>query len=287
MLLWMLSLPWSVAKSVLPKISLPVLLIFPVVTALLGWLMTNRGVRKRSEEALEQSEERFQMAMEASKDGLWDWNIKTDEVYYSPAYAAILGYDSTEVPSHISSWKDLIHPDDKAKALKVNMDCIENRIEHFKVEFRMQAKNGDWYWILGQGKAVKRDEHGQAIRMVGTHTDITNRKQAEEVLKDNQKFLDSIIEQSPYPTWISDTKGTMTRANPALKKVLNLSDEQLIGKYNVFQDKQLEPDLLQQIRNALENGKTSEYELDWIGKNTGINSMEKGNKVFCEGTIFP
>ncbi|MCP3929441.1 MAG: PAS domain S-box protein, partial [Bacteroidetes bacterium] len=98
---------------------------------------------------------------------------------------------------------------------------------------------------------------------------------------------DSIIEQSPYPTWISDTKGTMVRANPALKKVLNLSDEQLIGKYNVFQDKQVGTDLLQQIHDALEKGKISEFEIDWIGEKTGIDSMKEGNRVYCEGTIFP
>jgi len=248
-----------------------------------------RGIaqRKLSEDALLESEKRFSLAMEASKDGLWDWNIITDETYYSPSYTAMLGYSSGELPAHISSWSDLIHPEDKDNALKGNMDCIENRCTHFKIEFRMQAQNGEWRWIMTRGKAADRDSSGRALRMVGTHTDITEQKQAEEELKNRQKFLDSIIEQSPFPTWISDTEGVMIRVNPALKKALNLSDNQLIGKYNVFQDKQLEPHIIKMVRDALEHGKTSHYELDWIGDKTGIDGVEQGNRVYCEGTMFP
>jgi len=137
------------------------------------------------------------------------------------------------------------------------------------------------------------DEHRSDLedivkkRTAELQQEITERKRAEEILKDNQKFLDSIIEQSPYPTWISDTKGTMVRANPALKKALNLSDKQLIGKYNVFEDKQIEADILLILRDALEKGKTTDYELDWVGDQSGIDSMEKGNRVYCEGTMFP
>lgn len=138
--------------------------------------------RKEAQAALRDSEERFRFAMEASRDGLWDWNVTTDEVYYSPGYATLLGYTPGEVPGQAKSWKDLIHPEDKAATLKANFDCIENRRDAFEVEFRMKAKNGDWLWILGRGKAVARDHAGRATRMVGTHTDITERKRAEEVL---------------------------------------------------------------------------------------------------------
>jgi len=140
-------------------------------------------------EKLQGSEKRFKIAMEATKDGLWDWDIQTDEVYFSPGYSAMLGYDSSKVPSHVNSWKDIIHPEDREKVLKVNMDCIENRCEHFKVEYRMQTKNGQWCWILGQGKAAERDKGGKAVRLVGTHTDITDRKQAEmELIKKTEEL---------------------------------------------------------------------------------------------------
>ncbi|MFN2269028.1 MAG: PocR ligand-binding domain-containing protein [Desulfonatronovibrio sp.] len=135
------------------------------------------------------SEKRFARAMEVTQDGLWDWDITTDEVYYSPGYAHMLGYKSTEVPKHLKSWLDLIHPEDKNAALKANMDCIENRRDSFSVEFRMQARDGKWLWINGRGKAFGRDEKGRALRMVGTHTNITERKNAEEAQKKMQGQL--------------------------------------------------------------------------------------------------
>ncbi|RQD63056.1 MAG: response regulator [Desulfonatronovibrio sp. MSAO_Bac4] len=135
------------------------------------------------------SEKRFARAMEVTQDGLWDWDITTNEVYYSPGYAQMLGYKSTEVPNHLNSWLDLIHPEDKETAFKVNMDCIENRCDSFSVEFRMLARDGNWVWINGRGKAFGRDENGRALRMVGTHTNITERKNAQEAQKKMQGQL--------------------------------------------------------------------------------------------------
>lgn len=137
--------------------------------------------QKKLVASLAASEERFARAMEVTQDGLWDWDISTDTVYYSPGYASMLGYDTTEVPAHVNSWLELIHPDDKDDALRANLDCIENRCESFAVEFRMQAKDGHWVWVQGRGKAFGRDATGRALRMVGTHTDITERKNAEEM----------------------------------------------------------------------------------------------------------
>jgi PAS domain S-box-containing protein len=132
--------------------------------------------RKEAEAALAKSEQRFSLAMEATKARLWDWDLLTDDVYYSPGYLAILGYASGEVPADVHTWADRIHPEDKNAAFKANMDCIENRCDDFEVEFRMQARNGEWRWIMGRGKAAGRDENGRAVRMVGIHTDITERK---------------------------------------------------------------------------------------------------------------
>lgn len=124
---------------------------------------------RNAKEEVRQSRERFALAMAANKDGVWDWNIKTDDVYYSPGYKAMLGYGENELPSHVDSQVDLIHEDDRVHAFSVNSKCINNEIENFEVEFRMQAKDGKWLWILGRGNAVERDESGKAIRMIGTH----------------------------------------------------------------------------------------------------------------------
>ena len=129
--------------------------------------------------ALRESEERFKLAMEASRDGIWDWNIETGEVYYSPSYAAMLGFGPDELPGRISTWSERIHPENRDSAVEANTACIENRIDSFRVEFRMRTRTGDWRWILARGKAVARRPDGRAIRLVGTHTDITDQKAAE------------------------------------------------------------------------------------------------------------
>ncbi|NCC25280.1 MAG: PAS domain S-box protein [Deltaproteobacteria bacterium] len=137
---------------------------------------------KMVEEALRKSEERFMLAMDAARDGIWDWNVGTGEVYYSPAYAEMLGYAADGIPAHVSSWMDLIHPEDGERALEANTNCIENRAESFEIEYRMRAKDGSWRWILGRGRAASRNKDGRATRMVGTHTDITERKRSEEAI---------------------------------------------------------------------------------------------------------
>ena len=131
-----------------------------------------RGLRAEKE-ALRQRQERFELAMDASKDGIWDWNVASGEVYFSPGYTAMLGYHDREFPPHVGSWSDRIHPEDREAALQANLDCIENRRGDCEAEFRMRTADGDWRWILGRAKAVARDGDGRAVRMVGTHTDIT------------------------------------------------------------------------------------------------------------------
>ncbi len=158
---------------------------------IIGFQGTTRDIteRKQAEEALRISQERFMLAMEASRDGIWDWNVQTDEVYYSPAYMAMLGYSMRETAQDSDFWKSLIHPHDRKDVLAVNTDCIESRREDFEIEFRMQARDGQWRWILGKGKAVARDAHGRATRMVGTHSDITSQKDLQQLKNDVEQVM--------------------------------------------------------------------------------------------------
>jgi PAS domain S-box-containing protein len=91
----------------------------------------------------------------------------------------MLGYEPSEMPMTGATWLNLIHPDDKERAMAANLDCIENRCDRFSVEFRMKAKDGSWRWILGRGQALERGPNGRARRLIGTHSDITTRKTLE------------------------------------------------------------------------------------------------------------
>ena len=138
--------------------------------------------RKKVEEALRKSQEQFVLAMDATSEGLWDWDIQTNVVYYSPGYFRILGFEPNEFDPSIDSWLSLTHPDDLDRVVRENEDCINNVIQTIHVEYRMKSKDGSWRWILARGKAVVRGSDGKALRMVGVHEDITDRKLANEDL---------------------------------------------------------------------------------------------------------
>lgn len=136
--------------------------------------------RKQAEEALRASEERFRQAMEATRDGLWDWNVASGDVYYSPGYFRMLGYEPGDFSNDLGTWLKLVHPEDRQGVLSANEACIRNDAPAVNVEFRMRAADGTWRWIMGRGKATRRDAEGRALQLIGTHVDITGHKQLEE-----------------------------------------------------------------------------------------------------------
>ncbi len=138
--------------------------------------------RKQIEAALCKSEERLRLALEGTSDGIWDWHVETGHVYYSPRWFAMLGYEPNEFPPCYESWRRLVHPDDVEAAEAVVKEALLKKLP-FSAEFRLKAKNGDWLWILGRGKVVESSAEGEPIRMAGSHTDITERKLAEEALE--------------------------------------------------------------------------------------------------------
>jgi len=150
--------------------------------------------RKRAEEELRKSEERLRLVLEANSEGVWDWNIRTGDAYFSPRYSGMLGYTPEEFAKSYASWKDLVHPDDFERVNKAHADHIHGSKE-FCVELRMRKKSGEWCWILSRGTVVERDAEGGAIRMVGTHVDITERKQTEEELRQHQERLEELVRE--------------------------------------------------------------------------------------------
>src|SRR5262249_31002290 len=131
--------------------------------------------RQRIEEELSRSRERFDLAVRGSQDGLWDWDLDTNEVYYSPRWKSMLGYEDHEIAPRLEEWEQRLHPDERAEVLAANYAHIAGITPHYEREFRLRHKDGSYRWILSRGVAL-RDGQGRAYRMAGSHADITARK---------------------------------------------------------------------------------------------------------------
>lgn len=127
------------------------------------------------------NEERLSLAMQGANDGLWDWDIANDKMYYSPRWKSMLGYAEDELVDHFSTWEGLLHPDDLEQTLAQIQSFIDAKIKKYEVEFRMRHKDGHYINILSRSFMVESEE-GEITRLVGTHIDITARKKSEEKL---------------------------------------------------------------------------------------------------------
>jgi PAS domain S-box-containing protein len=138
--------------------------------------------RQKTAEALRESEERWQLALHGNNDGIWDWNFKTNEVFFSTRWKEMLGYQDHEVSNHWDEWTKRIHPDERDSVLQAFQDHFAKKTPFYVCEYRVQCQDGSYKWILDRGQALW-DALGDIVRMVGSYTDITDRKQADEELK--------------------------------------------------------------------------------------------------------
>lgn len=152
-------------------------------------LTLEERVKERTEQ-LRLSQERLQLALDSTEDGLWDWNIITNECYYSPRWFQMLEYQPGELDYRTSSWEQLIHPEDVEKVTFTLQEHLAGR-GNYELEHRLRQKSGNWLWILARGKVVERDENGRPLRMVGTNIDITPRKQAEAELQEAKAMAEA------------------------------------------------------------------------------------------------
>jgi PAS domain S-box-containing protein len=195
MLACALFLPREIVFDVLNGIALPVMLIYPLGTVFLGLMIIRQQLRRKNEEALRESEERWQFALEGSRDGVWDWNIKTGVVFFSPRWKEMLGYSQNEILNQVDEWKRLIHPDDMDLVYAALNKHLSDKTPFYTTEYRILNKDGSYKWILDRGKVIQWSEDKKPLRMIGTHTDISERKKAEQDLiaaKENAEASDRL-----------------------------------------------------------------------------------------------
>jgi|GEM_PF-917982 len=154
--------------------------------------------QKKSELALKQSEERWRFALEGGNQGVWDWNLQTNEMFLSPSYKKIYGFEDHELQNKYEEWESRVHPDDLGKIKGSIEQHCESNDPYYESVYRMKAKDGSYKWILARGMIVNKTADGKPLRMIGTHTDITETKTAEDTYK-------LLFFSHPNPMWIYDT----------------------------------------------------------------------------------
>lgn len=138
---------------------------------------------RQSEAAHRDSDRRWQFAVEGAGDGLWDWNVPASKVYYSKRWKEILGFAESEIGDGLDEWSKRVHPDDLSQTMAAVSAHLAGRTTNYVTEFRMQCKDGRWKWILDRGLVIERAADGAPLRAIGTHTDISERKLAEQTLR--------------------------------------------------------------------------------------------------------
>ncbi|MBL1294294.1 MAG: EAL domain-containing protein [Thiotrichales bacterium] len=182
----------SIYEVTMEDLSNPTTLLLEEIQQLRAELSTTQlEVKKRATE-LGKSEERLSLAMRWANDGLWDWNIETNEVYYSPRWKSMLGYEENELDNTINTWESLVHPDDKNLAIQAAQDYLAGRADSFEIEIRMSHKDNRDVFVLSQAFIVGRESDNKPARLVGTHIDITERKKTAAFNNNNAKILEMI-----------------------------------------------------------------------------------------------
>jgi PAS domain S-box-containing protein len=179
--------------------------------------------------ALREREERLSLVIEGNNDGIWDWNLRTDEIYFSPHWKAMLGYQVEELTDCFESWERLLHPDDLEQARMQLQSYLDGQSQIYQLEHRLRHKDGSYRWILARGIAL-RDAEGKPYRMAGSHTDITERRQAEEAIRQSEKRFGQAFYGSPVPIIIAAFPDSCyTAVNDAWLQLIGYTRAEVIG----------------------------------------------------------
>lgn len=185
--------------------------------------------REQVEKALRASEERFELAMRGAHDGLWDWNLETNEVYFSPRWKEMLGYTDQEISNNALEWNRRVHPDDVAKVIGDIEAYLDKKIPTYENIHRLQHKEGHYVWILARGMALW-NEDGQPTRFIGTYVDLTAQKQTEEALRQSQERIRHFFELPLIGMAITSPSKGWLQVNDKLCDMFGYSRQQFLTK---------------------------------------------------------
>jgi PAS domain S-box-containing protein len=180
---------------------------------------------KEMVKALDDKRTQYEYAINGTEDGLWDWNLMKNTIYFSPRLKSMLGYEDDELENSVGVWKQLIHPDDLERTLNFIAICHKDPFKEYNIEYRLRHKDNSWVWILDRGKTIFYK--GKAVRMVGFHTNITPQKDLEEKLRHSQQEFEQFMEYIPAHIMILNDRRILYANSEAIK---SFKPEVILGK---------------------------------------------------------
>ncbi|HEX2855093.1 MAG TPA: PAS domain-containing protein [Opitutaceae bacterium] len=176
---------------------------------------------RRAEEALRAVEARLRLAVESSNTGLWDWDLVTNETFFSPIWKRQLGCEDHEIPNRLEEWRSRIHPEDAPTVTSTIKSYLEKPWSDFEIEYRLRHKDGSYRWILSKA-ALFRDDKGKPVRMLGSHVDLTERKRAEQALREAEERFSAYMRTMPLIAFMKDADGRLLWVNEAFERAFDM-----------------------------------------------------------------
>jgi len=205
---------------------------YPSDTGLSVYFRDVTEERERERELRELSE-RFRLAVEGADVGVWDWDVRTDEVRFDERWASMLGYDHSEISPELSEWEARVHPDDISDVWEALEAHFAGETEYYQFDHRMETKDGDWKWVRDRGRVVERDEEGEPLRAVGIHIDVTEEKERERDLERYRRLVDVL----PDSVALYDADGRFVLVNDRVAEVYDATPAELVGRQSPLIDR--------------------------------------------------
>lgn len=242
--------------------------------------------KKIAQEVIKRNEERFNLAIMATKDGIWDWNILTNDEYFSPRWCEILGYDfdDSSLPHTYQAWAERIYPDHYDHVMEALKAHLEKN-EPYDVEYLHKHKSGQYRWQKSIGQALFNEE-GKPVRMVGSISDITERKNAEERMKESEEKYRSLVEQASDAIFINDQDGNLLDANSKACEMLGYSRNELrtmkVSDFYLPNELAVKPLMI----NELVSGKTTHVERNMVHKSGRMIPVDITGRMLSDKRII-
>ena len=182
----------------------------------------------KAETELHLIQERLRLALESVNDGIWDWNVKSGDVYWSPRSYTMLGYEPDEFVVTYPKWASMVHPEDLDSAESIIQESVKSGV-NFRIEYRFKNKDGSWLWLLTRGKCIERDDKGLPLRIIGTNIDLTQRKLDEAELRKNESELNAIYENAPLLMLLVDKERRVIKMNDQALKFSGRTKNECAG----------------------------------------------------------